>query len=201
MATRPISPRTNPDQPNDPAVEEAFAAAPETMIAQIIDGELHVMNRPARPHTRTASVLSMEIGGPFDRGRGGPGGWVILFEPELHLGKRPDKIVPDLAGWRRERLPDARGADDPYFYDVTPDWVCEVLSKSTEVLNRGAKMRIYRREGVRHVWLVNPILFTVEVYRLVDKEWIFVGAHEGNEKVRAEPFDAVELDLAAFWDK
>src|SRR4051812_10629633 len=93
------------EAPNDPAVEAAFQAVPDTMVAEIIDGELHTMPRPARPHTRASSRMASMLGGPFDLGRGGPGGWVILVEPELHLGRRPDKVVPDLAGWRRERMP------------------------------------------------------------------------------------------------
>jgi len=154
----------DPDTPNDPSVEAAFQAVPDTMVAEILDGELHTMPRPARPHTNTASLLGGELHGPFRRGNGGPGGWVILDAPELHLGPKPDKLVPDLAGWRRERMPDEIGPSDaPPYYDVAPDWVCEILSPGTEATDRGKKMRIYRREGIGHAWLINPITRTLEV--------------------------------------
>lgn len=184
---------------NSPDVEAAFEAAPPEMVAEILDGELHTFPRPARRHTRAASRLGRRLG-PFDDDGGDPGGWVILDEPELHLGPKPDKLVPDLAGWRRERMPDALGPEDaPAFYDVAPDWVCEVLSSSTERVDRGKKMRIYRREGVGHVWLVSPVLLTLEVYRLEAKQWILLDTHEGDERVRAEPFQAMELRLGDLW--
>ncbi|WP_437994813.1 Uma2 family endonuclease [Sorangium sp. So ce185] len=185
---------------NAPEVEAAFQAAPEEMVAEILDGELHTFPRPGRPHTRTASLLGGSLTGPFDRGRGGPGGWVILDEPELHLGPRPDKVVPDLAGWRRERMSDPLGPEDaPAHYDLAPDWVCEVISPRTERVDRGKKMRIYRREGVRHAWLINPVAQTLEVYRLDDGRWSLLDTYEGDEAVRAEPFDAIELPLADLW--
>ncbi|CAN94400.1 MULTISPECIES: Uma2 family endonuclease [Sorangium] len=185
---------------NAPEVEAAFQAVPDEMVAEILDGELYTFPRPARPHTRAASRLGTSLGGPFDLGAGGPGGWVILDEPELHLGARPDKVVPDLAGWRRERMPDALGPEDaPAHYDIAPDWVCEVISPRTERVDRGKKMRIYRREGVRHAWLLNPVAQTLEVYRLDDGRWFLLDTYEGDEIVRPEPFDAIELPLAALW--
>ncbi|MCC6523359.1 MAG: Uma2 family endonuclease, partial [Polyangiaceae bacterium] len=167
------------------------------MVAEILDGQLRTQPRPARSHTNTASLLGGELHGPFRRGRGGPGGWVILDEPELHLGARPDKLVPELAGWRRERMPDAVGPSDaPAHHDVVPDWVCEVLSPGTEATDRGQKMRIYRREGVGHVWLVNPTTRTLEVYRLDGERFALLDTFDGDAVVRAEPFDAIELPLA-----
>ncbi len=184
---------------NAPEVEAAFQAVPDEMVAEILDGELYTFPRPARPHTRTASRLGRRLG-PFDDDPGEPGGWVILDEPELHLGPRPDKVVPDLAGWRRERMPDALGPEDaPAHYDIAPDWVCEVISPRTERVDRGKKMRIYRREGVRHAWLINPVAQTLEVYRLDDGRFWLLDTHEGDEAVRAEPFEAIELPLAALW--
>ncbi|WP_438037076.1 Uma2 family endonuclease [Sorangium sp. So ce204] len=184
---------------NAPEVEAAFQAVPDEMVAEILDGELYTFPRPARPHTRTASRLGRRLG-PFDDDPGEPGGWVILDEPELHLGPRPDKVVPDLAGWRRERMPDAIGPEDaPAHYDVAPDWVCEVISPRTERVDRGKKMRIYRREGVRHAWLLNPVAQTLEVYRLDDGRWSLLDTYEGDETVRPEPFDAIELPLADLW--
>lgn len=182
------------------AVEAAFEATPPEMVAEILDGELFTFPRPARPHTRSASRLTMKLGNAFDLGDNGPGGWVILREPEVHRGPRPDKIAPDLAGWRRDRLPDAFGDEDTIaHYDVAPDWVCEVISPRTERVDRGKKMRIYRREGVGHVWLLTPLLRTLEVYRLEGGKWLLLETYEDDAKVRAEPFDAVELDLGSIW--
>jgi Uma2 family endonuclease len=185
---------------NPPDVEAAFEAVPSEMVAEILDGELFTFPRPARPHTRSASRLGMKLGGAFDLGDSGPGGWVILVEPEIHFGPRPDKLVPDLAGWTRERMPDALGDEQTLaYYDVAPDWVCEVISPRTERVDRGKKMRIYRREGVGHVWLLSPLLRTLEVYRLEGGRWMLLETYEEDVTVRAEPFDAAELDLATIW--
>ncbi|XXT25602.1 Uma2 family endonuclease [Sorangium sp. So ce429] len=187
---------------NAPEVEAAFEAVPPEQVAEILDGELFTFPRPGRPHTRSASRLTMKLGSAFDLGDDGPGGWVLLDEPELHLGPRPDKVVPDLAGWKRERMPDALGDEEtPAHHDVLPDWVCEVISPRTERVDRGKKMRIYRREGVGHVWLLSPLLRTLEVYRLEGGRWALLETYEEDAKVRAEPFDAVELDLAAIWTR
>ncbi len=185
---------------NSPEIEAAFQAVPREQIAEIINGELVVSPRPARPHTSVASRLGFLLGPSFMLGNGGPGGWVILFEPELHVGPRPDKLVPDFAGWRRARLPDAYGGDiAPAYYDLAPDWVCEVLSASTEADDRADKMPIYAREGVKHAWLVNPIVQTVEVFRLENDVWQLVTTYRSQAKIRAAPFDAVELDLSQLW--
>jgi Uma2 family endonuclease len=195
-----VLPSEQEPERNRPEVEAAFAAVPEGMVAEILDGELFTFPRPARPHTRSASRLTMKLGGPFDLGEGGPGGWVILDEPELRLGRRPDVLDPDLAAWKRERMPDALGdAETLAYYDVVPNWVCEVISPSTERIDRGKKMRIYRREGVEHVWLLSPLLRTLEVYRLEGGRWVLLETYEDDAKVRAEPFDAVELDLGGVW--
>jgi Uma2 family endonuclease len=184
---------------NSPEVEAAFEAVPEEMVGEILDGELYTFARPARPHTRAASRLGRRLG-PFDDEGGEPGGWVILDELEIHLGPRPDKVVPDLAGWRRERMPDAIGPEDgPAYYEEAPDWVCEVISPRTERIDRGKKMRIYRREGVGHVWLINPLARTLEVYRLTGGQWTLVETFEGEAVVRAEPFELLELPLATLW--
>lgn len=181
-----------------PEVVEGYLRAPETMVAEVIDGGLSLMPRPRRQHARAAGRLGAWLDGPFDTGP--PGGWLFLPEPELHLGARPDILVPDLAGWRRKRVPADFLADDaPAFVDLAPDWVCEVLSPRTESTDRGAKMRIYRREGVGHVWLVNPALRTLEVWRLAGDLYSLVDTFEGVAAVRAEPFEAVELPLAALW--
>ena len=143
-----------------------------------------------------SSALGEELGPPFKRGRGGPGGWVILDEPELHLAK--DILVPDLAGWRIERMP-AITNELPYF-DLAPDWACEVLSTSTRKMDKTLKVPKYAAAGVGHVWLVDPIDRTLEVLRLVaDGKYLLVGTHADDAKVRAEPFDAIELELSILW--
>ncbi|MBI5515127.1 MAG: Uma2 family endonuclease [Deltaproteobacteria bacterium] len=178
------------------------------MTAEVVDGELVVMPRPRRQHARASSRLGHRLG-PFDDPQGDdPGGWVILDEPELHLGPLPDIVDPDLAGWRRERIPDDFLAPEaPAHIALSPDWVCEVLSERTEAVDRGRKMRIWRREKVGHVWLLSPELKTLEVYALAAQEtpagvrdrYSLVDTYEGNARVRAEPFEALELDLAALW--
>ncbi len=170
---------------------------PDYLVAEIIDGDLYTSPRPASPHAVASSAIGSDIFGPFHRNPGdpaGPGGWWILFEPELHLGL--DVLVPDLAGWRRERLPQLK--DVPYFTQA-PDWVCEVVSPSTGRLDRVRKMRIYAREQVTHAWLVDPLQKTLEIYRLEAAHWVVAATHGGDECVRAEPFDAIELSLQRWW--
>src|SRR5581483_11745138 len=134
-----------------PATYDDLIRVPDGKVAEILDGELYATPRPAAHHARVASALGFELGVPFDAGRGGPGGWWILDEPELHL--HADVVVPDLAGWRRERLPII---PDVAAFTLPPDWVCEVVSASTEGIDRGKKLAIYAREGVAHAWLLNP---------------------------------------------
>jgi Uma2 family endonuclease len=138
-------------------------------------------------------MLGYLLGPPFHMGSGGPGGWLILVEPELHL--HDDILVPDIAGWRRERVP---GVTDDAFFTIAPDWVCETLSKSTEKLDRAQKLPIYAAAGVEHLWLVSPRVRTVEVYRRQGATWTLVGVY-GTQKVRLPPFEAIELDLALLW--
>ena len=183
-----------------PEVVEGYLNAPEHMVAEIVDGELVVMGRPKPRHSLAASVLGEELGPPFRRGREGPGGWVFLVEPELHLGDRPDVLVPDLAGWRRARFPvEALDEDAPVGITVAPDWVCEVLSKTTRRHDRVRKLPAYWRHGVGHAWLVDTEARTLEVYRHLLDQWGLVSTAGGDERVRAEPFDAMELDLATLW--
>jgi len=179
------------------ATYEDVLAAPPHKVAEIIEGELVLSPRPAAPHAVALSALHSEIGPPFTRGRGGPGGWIILVEPELHLG--PNILVPDLAGWRRETM--SVIADEPYF-TLRPDWVCEVLSPSTERRDRGDKVRLYARAGVSSAWLVNPLQHTLEVLRLSTdnpEQWTSLAVFTDDAKLRAEPFGAFELELGVLW--
>lgn len=170
-------------------------AVPEHLVAEIIDGELYASPRPAPRHARASTALTAALHPPFDAGRGGPGGWTILFEPELHLAG--DIVVPDIAGWRRDRLPALPEA--PYF-SLAPDWICEVQSASTAALDRAKKLRVYAREGVRHAWMVDPVAKTLEILRLQQGRWLIMATHAAAGLVRAEPFDAVEIDLSTLWD-
>ncbi|PTL81451.1 Uma2 family endonuclease [Vitiosangium sp. GDMCC 1.1324] len=167
------------------------------VTGEIVGGELYVSPRPRPRHAR-ATVRLAQILEPFDRDSGGegPGGWVILFEPELHLGN--EVLVPDLAAWRRERMP---VLPEEVGIELAPDWVCEVLSPSTAALDRGRKMGSYAREGVKHLWLVDPVSRSLEVYRLESGRWLLTGTHVGEVTVRAEPFEALALELGALWQR
>jgi Uma2 family endonuclease len=186
--------------PMNPAPRRAtyddLLQVPDIFVAEIIDGELITSPHPASPHARATSIIRGELDA-FDRqssGPGGPGGWWILFGPELHLGA--DILVPDLAGWRREHMPPL--ANVPYFTQA-PDWVCEVVSPTTARNDRVRKMPVYVREHVGHLWLVDPILRTLEVYRQEGQRWVVAGAHGDTDLIRAEPFEALEIDMSRWW--
>jgi Uma2 family endonuclease len=179
------------------ATYDDLLRVPATLVAEIIEGDLITSPRPAIPHAHAGSVIGVDLGGAFHGPPGSPerpGGWWILDEPELHFGA--DVIVPDLAGWRRERLP---VLPNVAALELPPDWACEIISPSTGAVDRGRKMRVYAREGVAHLWLVDPIAQTVEVYRLEQGRWIVASTHGGGDVVRAEPFEAVELALHRWW--
>jgi len=184
-------------EPKRKATYDDVLAAPEHKVAEILDGELFLSPRPATPHARASSIVGSQLVDAFDRGAGDPprpGGWWILAEPELHLG--PDVVVPDIAGWRRERMP--RIPNAPWL-ELAPDWLCETLSPSTARLDRTRKLAIYAREGVRHVWLVEPSTRTLEVLALDGGRWVVAENHGGDDVVRAAPFAAIELELARLW--
>ena len=173
-----------------------LAALPSHLVGEIIDGELIASPRPTLLHARASSRLGSELGGPFDRGKGGPGGWIILDEPELHIVEQV--LVPDVAGWRRERMPEMPDIES---CELPPDWVCEVLSPGTAKIDRARKMRHYAAAGVRHVWLVDPMATTLEIYRLDGDGWRLVGTHAGEATIRPEPFDAVDFELGSLWSR
>ncbi|WP_438030280.1 Uma2 family endonuclease [Sorangium sp. So ce233] len=179
-------------------------AVPPNKVAELIGGVLHVLPRPAPRHANASSVLGIKLGGPFGLGDGGPGGWWILDEPELHFPDPAEQgeveaVVPDIAGWRRERMPEL---PETAFFPLAPDWICEVLSPSTEEHDRREKMPVYAREGVQHAWLVDPIRRTLEAFSLVPgRGWAPLATHRDAARVRIEPFDAIELDLSLLWAK
>jgi Uma2 family endonuclease len=177
-----------------PATYADIEALPPHLIGEILDGELVASPRPAPRHAQASSNLGVLLGNPFGFGRGGPGGWRIVDEPESHLHR--DVVVPDIAGWRLERMP---ALPSTAYFELPPDWACEVLSESTRRRDRVQKLSIYAREKVTHVWLIDPDAQTLEVFRLDGARWLLVGTWSGTDKVRAEPFDALELDLALLW--
>jgi Uma2 family endonuclease len=177
-----------------PATYEDLLKVPDHLRAEIVEGELYTSPRPSGAHERAMSAISRFIGTRFDDGDGGPGGWWIAVEPEVHLSL--DVFVPDLAGWRRERVPTPSAGPA---WDVEPDWVCEVLSPSTHLLDRTRKLPLYAKYGVMHAWVVNPQDKSLEVYRRVEGWFALVAAHSGDEVARIQPFDAIEFPLSRLW--
>jgi Uma2 family endonuclease len=177
-----------------PATYEDLVNAPEHLVAEILDGCLYTSPRPAPRHARACSALVASLMPAFDFGERSPGGWTILVEPEVHL--RDDVVVPDIAGWRRQRLP---RLPDSSWFPVAPDWVCEIVSPSTAPVDRTTKLAIYGREGVRHAWLVDPIACTLEVMAWHQGHWVTAATHTGQSVVRAAPFDTYDLDLSRVW--
>ncbi len=176
-------------------------ALPEHVTAELIDGELFVMPRPRVRHAAALSTMTADVSAAFGRRRprAGPGGWVILAEPELHLGQSDPTelaLVPDMAGWRRERMPEP---PETAAIELAPDWICEVLSPSTEGHDRIRKMDWYGRSRVRWAWLVNPEQRSIEVYEHDGKNWVFHLGAVGNAPVKLQPFEAVEFDVSEWW--
>jgi Uma2 family endonuclease len=175
------------------ATYEDLLAVPEHLIAEILFGELVTHPRPTPQHSGAASVIGALLIPPFQLGRSGPGGWIFLVEPELHLGGHV--AVPDLAGWKRERLPKPEEA----WIDIAPDWVCEVLSPSTEGYDRSEKRAIYAEAGVGHLWLVDPRPQTLEAFELREGKWLLLNAFRGNAEVAAAPFPEPSFPLGLLW--
>lgn len=167
---------------------------PDNMVGEIVDGELHAMPRPSPKHAKAASDLSGIVISSYRFGRGGPGGWIILYEPEIQLGEHT--LVPDIAGWKKERFP---LHVETNWIEVVPDWLCEVLSPGTMRLDKTKKMPIYAEYGVRHIWLVNPMEKTLDVFKLVSGGWMVSNSFVEDDRVIAEPFQEIEIDLAEIW--
>ncbi|MEZ4443719.1 MAG: Uma2 family endonuclease [Polyangiaceae bacterium] len=182
---------------DEPTFDELYAryqALPEGTKAEIVGGQIRTLPRPRPLHVRVASFLGVRLGRRFGwDADDGPGGWVFLNEPELRLG---DEIrCPDLAGWRLERYEEPE--DNPI--TLVPDWICEVLSPTTARIDRGEKMPLYAEHGVGHLWIIDPMMKTLEIYRREGPLWLVVENHGGDDVVSAEPFAAAPLDLGALW--
>jgi len=175
---------------------DELLALPENLVGEIIGGQLYTQPRPAGPHEIASSSLGADLNLAYYKGRGGPGGWWILVEPEVHFIRDVEVVVPDLAGWRRERMP--RPPEDHRFL-VTPDWVCEVLSPSTAKKDRIKKMPLYARHGVAYLWLVDPLAKTLEVYTLAKTAWVVTGLYKDDDEISAPPFQEITLRLAEMW--
>lgn len=167
---------------------------PDHLIAEILEGDLWVSPHPAPRHSHTAVMLTVALVPPFQQGNGGPGGWQFLYEPELHLAG--DVLVPDLAGWRCQRQVKLM---ERAHITAAPDWVCEIISKSTEKIDRGLKQRCYARHGVRYVWFADPVKQTLEVMKLAAGTWVRLLALKADAVAAAEPFEAVPFPLTQIW--
>jgi Uma2 family endonuclease len=167
---------------------------PENLTGEIIAGQLHSQPRPAPRHAVAASSLGGELDGPFFKGRGGPGGWWIIDEPEIHFGD--EVLVPDISGWKKARMPQLPATA---YFEIPPDWVCEVLSQSTARKDRILKMPVYAEYGVSHIWLLDPVIKTLEAYELENGFWKLIGAFGENARVSIAPFHEIAIDLAVLW--
>lgn len=177
-----------------PATYDDLMKVPDHLVAEIVEGELHTSPRPSGPHGRAMGAAFSRIARAFDDGEGGPGGWWIAVEPEIHLNA--DVFVPDVAGWRRERVPEYLSG---LAWKVAPDWVCEILSPSTARFDRIRKLPRYAQHQVGWAWLIDPALQSLEIYRLQRGQWVLTSTHEGDEVIRPEPFEAVDFPLGSLW--
>ncbi|MSP93272.1 MAG: Uma2 family endonuclease [Myxococcales bacterium] len=194
----PMPAAKTPAEPRREATYADIEALPEHVVGEIIDGELVVSPRPRSRHARTATIMGSDLSTAFDRKPNGPdrpGGWWVLFEPELHFGKQV--LVPDVAGWCHERLPDL--LDVPYF-TLAPDWVCEVISPQSGRRDRIQKARIYAQNGVQWFWLVDPLQHVIEVLERQGEHWRLVDTWGGDDAAaKMPPFDAIGLELGRWW--
>ncbi len=185
---------------NRPATYEDILALPEGIQGQIIDGILYTSPRPAGKHAFAATKINSSIDSFFgSRSSGGPGGWILLFEPQMRLLGKQD-VIPDIAGWKVDQLSDEElSALSGNRIEVIPQWVCEIISPSSVRMDKVLKATLYAECEIGHYWLADPDQKTLEIRRLVNSQWVVVNTFEGSEKVRAEPFEAVEIDLGSFW--
>ena len=177
-----------------PATYADIEALPPNVVGEIIYGRLVTHPRPTPAHVHASSSLGDGLVGPFQKGRGGPGGWIILDEPETNLGGHV--VVPDIAGWRKSRMP---VLPETATFEISPDWVCEILSPSPQRHDKGAKRDLYAEIGVQHLWHIDPAARSLEVFRLSGTDWIVSPSHVEVDPVSAPPFDAITFSLGDLW--
>lgn len=168
---------------------------PENIVGEILNGQLETHPRPAPKHALAASSLGGELSYPFQRGRGGSGGWWILDEPECHI--EGEIFAPDLAGWRKTRMPKL---PETAWFEIVPDWVCEVVSPSSVRRDRVTKMAIYARLGIAYFWLIDPIAQTLEAYQLQERHWTLLASYADDQMVSVAPFAEHSFSLANLWE-
>jgi len=186
---------TTPNPRTSPPTLADLDALPSGVVGEIIEGVLYTMEKPRARHQRTGTGISGDLRGPFDLGRGGPGGWWIIGEPGIELPNTPE-ISPDVAGWRRERMPELP-IDEPI--RVVPDWACEILSPRTRRHDLLIKVPYYAKIGVSYHWLVDIEARTLTAQRLETGRWLTLGVFGDEMEARIEPFDAIPLNVASWW--
>ncbi len=182
------------DLPDRPATYADLEAVPPHLVAEILFGRLVTHPRPAPRHGGATNALGAIVTNPFQFGTNGPGGWIFVDEPELHLG--PHTAVPDIAGWRRERF--LQPPDKAYF-EIAPDWICEALSPSTEKYDKGDKRTIYATYGVGHLWYLDPRIKSLEVFARQEHNWLLTHTFFDDDEVNASPFDQLTFKLGLLW--
>lgn len=176
------------------ATYEDLLSLPENVTGQIVDGVLYTQPRPAFRHQRGTTQLASKLSERFDSDGHGPPEWFIFTEPEVHFGRHV--LVPDIAGWRRSTMPEW---PDEAYTSICPDWVCEALSPSTAKFDRIQKLPIYFEFGVSHVWILDPTEHTVEIFKHARGGYQLIGTHKDDDRLQAEPFDALTIDLSKLW--
>ena len=185
---------TEPESTPRQATYQDVLDAPPHKVAEIVDGKLYLFPRPAPTHAIANSAIGGLLNPPFQYGRGGPGGWWILNEPELHLGDHI--LVPDVGGWRKERMPNI---PKTAYFSLAPDWVCEVLSPSTRNLDLGRKRAIYAQQGVKYLWLIDPNSQSLEAFQLRNASWELISTLSGDNTVCLPPFEEIDFNLSDLW--
>ncbi len=165
-------------------------AVPSHLVAEIIFGALETHPRPVPRHVLAGDELSGTLRGPFRLGEGGPGGWIFMTEPELHLGSHV--VVPDIAGWRRGRL---NALPTTAYIETAPDWVCEILSPATARLDKGPKRQVHADFDVAFLWLLDPDSRILDAYQLTSGRWLLLGTAVGGGPISLPPFDAISFSL------
>jgi Uma2 family endonuclease len=185
---------TTKPSPRAPTLAD-LDALPPGIVGEIIEGVLYTMTKPRMRHQRTGLEIGSGLLGPFDHGFGGPGGWWIVTEPGIELPNTPE-ISPDVAGWRRERMPEMP-VDEPI--RLVPDWVCEILSPTTRRHDMLHKQPYYAKIGVPIMWLVDIEARVLTVHRLESSHWVTIGTYSDEIEARIAPFDAVPLNVTRWW--